>query len=95
MARGHKLTDSISISELMHMREVEGLSNGEIARKLMDSNSFYTPYIIPAGTYAGQDTDIVTVTVKATLIVSASASEEDVYNITKAIFDNAAAIATP
>ena len=34
MARGHKLTDSISISELMHMREVEGLSNGEIARKL-------------------------------------------------------------
>lgn len=34
MARGYKLTDSISISELMHMREVEGLSNGEIARKL-------------------------------------------------------------
>ena len=34
MARGHKLTDSISISELMHMREVEGLSNGEIAKKL-------------------------------------------------------------
>ena len=34
MARGHKLTDSISISELMHMCEVEGLSNGEIAKKL-------------------------------------------------------------
>lgn len=34
MARGIKLTDSVSISELMHMREVEGLSNGEIARRL-------------------------------------------------------------
>lgn len=32
--------------------------------------------------------DVTTVTVKATLIVSTSASEEAVYNITKAIFDN-------
>ena len=67
--------------------------DGDIAQKLMATNSFYTPYIIPAGTYAGQDADVMTVTVKATLIVSANASEEDVYNITKAIFDNAAAIA--
>lgn len=29
-----KLTESVSVSELKHMREVEGLSNGEIARKL-------------------------------------------------------------
>lgn len=28
------MTDSVSISELMHMREVEGLSNGEIALRL-------------------------------------------------------------
>ena len=34
MAQGIKLTNSISISELKHMREVEGLSNGEIAKKL-------------------------------------------------------------
>lgn len=34
MAQGIKLTDSISISELMHMREVEGLSNAQIAKKL-------------------------------------------------------------
>ncbi len=67
--------------------------DGEIAAALMEANSFYTPYTIPAGTYAGQDSDVVTVTVKATLIVSANASEEDVYNITKAIFDNVDAIA--
>ena len=67
--------------------------DGEIADKLMESSPFYTTYTIPAGTYAGQTEDVTTVTVKATLIVSADASEEDVYNLVKAIFDNAAAIA--
>ena len=67
--------------------------DGEIAEKLIADCPFYTAHTIPAGTYAGQDTDVQTVTVKATLIVSADASEEDVYNLTKAIFDNADAIA--
>ncbi len=67
--------------------------DGDIAAKLMDDSPFYTAYTVPAGTYAGQDADVQTVTVKATLIVSANADEEQVYNLTKAIFDNAAAIA--
>ena len=67
--------------------------DGDIAASLMASNEFYTTYTIPAGTYTGQDADVTTVTVKATLIVSANADEETVYNLTKAIFDNAAAIA--
>lgn len=67
--------------------------DGDTAQKLMDATPFYTSYVIPANTYKGQTEDVTTVTVKATLIVSASASEEDVYNLTKAIFDNTAAIA--
>ena len=67
--------------------------DGDIAAKLMADCAFYTSYVIPAGTYAGQTEDVTTVTVKATLIVSASASEDDVYNLTKAIFDNVDAIA--
>ena len=67
--------------------------DGEIAETLMAASPFYTLYTIPAGTYAGQAEDVTTVTVKATLIVSADASEDDVYNLTKAIFDNTAAIA--
>ena len=66
--------------------------DGEIADKLMDASPFYTAYVIPAGTYEGQAEDVTTVTVKATLIVSASASEDAVYNLTKAIFDNTEAI---
>ncbi len=67
--------------------------DGEVAETLMAASPFYTLYTIPAGTYAGQDNDVVTVTVKATLIVSANAEEEAVYNLTKAIFDNTEAIA--
>ena len=67
--------------------------DGDIAEKLFDASPFYTAYTIPAGTYEGQDADVTTVTVKATLIVSADASEDDVYNLVKAIFENADAIA--
>lgn len=66
--------------------------DGDIAAKLMADCPFYTTYTIPAGTYAGQAEDVETVTVKATLIVSAKASEDDVYALTKAIFDNVDAI---
>jgi len=66
--------------------------DGAVASKLMADCPFYTTYTIPAGTYAGQEADVTTVTVKATLIVSADATEDDVYNLTKAIFDNIEAI---
>ena len=66
--------------------------DGEVAETLMASCPFYTVYDIPAGTYEGQTEAVKTVTVKATLIVSAAASEEDVYNLTAAIFDNIDAI---
>lgn len=67
--------------------------DGDVAAAMMEASPFYTVYTIPAGTYNGQTEDVSTVTVKATLIVDASASEDDVYNITKAIFDNTADIA--
>ena len=66
--------------------------DGAIADALMASCPFYTVHTIPAETYPGQTTDVNTVTVKATLIVNADASEDDVYNLTAAIFDNIEAI---
>lgn len=66
--------------------------DGAVAEKLMADCPFYTAHTIPAGTYNGQTEDVKTVTVKATLIVSADASEEDVYKLTAAIFDNIDAI---
>ncbi len=66
--------------------------DGAIAESLMAACPFYTTYTIPAGTYAGQSEDVTTVTVKATLIVHADASEDDVYKLTASIFDNIEAI---
>ncbi len=66
--------------------------DGAVAEKMMADCPFYTVYNVPAGTYPGQEADVQTVTVKATLIVSADASEDDVYNLTAAIFDNIEAI---
>jgi len=66
--------------------------DGEIAAKVMANCPYYTAYTIPAGTYEGQTADVTTITVKATLIVSANTDEETVYQITKAIFDNVSAI---
>lgn len=62
--------------------------DGDIAQKLMTDNTFYSVYKIPASTYANQSEEVLTVTVKATLIVNADASEDEVYRLTAAIFDN-------
>ncbi len=66
--------------------------DGAVADKIMADCPYYTLYTIPAGTYEGQTADVTTITVKATLIVDADASEDDVYNLTAAIFDNISAI---
>ena len=66
--------------------------DGAVADKLLADCPYYTVHSIPANTYKGQTEEVKTVTVKATLIVSASVSEEQVYNLTKAIFDNIGAI---
>ena len=82
-----------AISDLATSNEVYLVSiDDEHAATLMERCPYYTQYTIPAGTYNGLDEDVKTVTVKATLIVSADAAEDDVYELTKAIFENIDAI---
>ncbi|MBN2259751.1 MAG: TAXI family TRAP transporter solute-binding subunit [Clostridiales bacterium] len=61
---------------------------GEFATQLMADYEFYTPFVIPAGTYKGQDADVQTLTVKAMLVVSADLDEEVAYQLTKQIYEN-------
>lgn len=56
--------------------------------KLQKDYGFYAEYTIPAGTYKGVDKDAKTVAVKATFIVSNDLSEQVVYELTKAIYEN-------
>ena len=59
-------------------------------------NADYPPYFrlsIPAGTYDGVTEDVPTYGLANALVVSADVSEERVYQMTKAVFDNLEALA--
>ena len=49
---------------------------------------YYAKAVIPAGTYSNQKKDATTFGVKATVVTSADVSEELVYLVTKAVFEN-------
>jgi hypothetical protein len=53
-----------------------------------DGLELWTAYVIPAGTYPGQDEDVRTIAQPNFLAVNADVDEEAVYLITKAIFEN-------
>lgn len=50
----------------------------------------WTPFTIPAGTYPGQDSDVQTVAQPNFMATHADVNEEDVYLITKTIYENLA-----
>ncbi|ANB34317.1 TAXI family TRAP transporter solute-binding subunit [Rhodovulum sulfidophilum] len=56
--------------------------------KLVEDNSYYRKAIIPGGMYRGNDEDTETFGVGATLVTSDAVSEEAVYQLVKAVFDN-------
>lgn len=60
----------------------------EQAKKADGGLNLWTPFLIKAGTYPGQDKDVNTIAQPNFLAVRADASEEDVYMITKTIYEN-------
>jgi len=82
-----------SITELAAAKSINIVSiDDEHMEKLLADCPWYASITLPAGTYEGQAEDAVTVTVKATLVCSASVSDEVAYEIVKTIFENAEAI---
>lgn len=84
-----------AIQDITATSELKFVSlSDDVINKIVEKYPFYTPYTIPAGTYKGQDADVKTVAVNATLVVGAEVSEKVVYDLTKALFDNQAELAT-
>ena len=54
----------------------------------VDERPYYVMTTIPAGTYKGVDEDVETYAVTATVVTSANASEEMVYDAVKTVFEN-------
>lgn len=78
-----------AITELATTNGVHLISiDGALRDSILESYPHYAAYTIPAGTYPGQEEDIETITVEATIVVSATADEDTVYNLTAAIFDH-------
>ena len=60
----------------------------EQAKQADGGMELWAPYKIPAGTYPGQDADVYTIGQPNFLAVRADVPEEDVYRITKTIYEN-------
>lgn len=78
-----------AVSELASTYEFNLLAiDEEHANALMDEYGFYTYGVIPGGTYNCVAEDIPAVAVMATIIAHNDVSEDVIYNLVKAIFDN-------
>ena len=62
------------------------------AAQLIAKYPFYTQFSLPAGSYRGQSSAIKIMAVKAAFIVSSKLSDNTVYQLTKALFENRAEI---
>jgi len=60
----------------------------DLAARLQQEYPFYIAVTVPGGTYQGVNEDVPTVAVGAMLAVRADLSEDLVYNLTKALFEN-------
>ena len=55
---------------------------------LVEANPYYSKATIPGGMYAGNPDDVETFGVGATFLTTADMSEEAVYKVVKAVFEN-------
>jgi|SRR5690625_614369 len=80
-----------AIQELGANKDINVLSlSDDIIGSLTSEYSYYTERTIDKGEYEeyGQEEDITTVAVMAIMVVDSDLSEDAVYNMTKAMFDN-------
>ena len=78
------VVEDLIATENVHLVNIDA----EKVAKLQQQYPYYNEYVILSGTYTGLDADVTTVSIQATMIVSADMAEEDVYNLTAGIYDN-------
>jgi uncharacterized protein len=79
---------SPAIMDVASMHDIKMVSiEKEMRDKIREEYPFFIEVTIPAGTYQGQEEDVETIAVLATLVVHNDLSEEVVYNLTKTLFE--------
>lgn len=76
--------EDLIATENVHLVNIDD----EKVEELQQRYPYYNKHVILSGTYTGLDQDITTISVQATMIVSADLAEEDVYHLTAGIYDN-------
>jgi len=64
------------------------LGEDPVAQQLVADNDYYGFVTIPAGTYATTSEDVTTFGVLATFVTSADVSDDIIYEVTRAVFEN-------
>lgn len=79
-----------AVMDLMTTGDVKliPLDNEVIAQLAEEKYPFMVPGKIPAGTYTGQEEDVETLIIGTTLVVNKNLSEDVVYEMTKALYEN-------
>ena len=82
-------TPTAAVEDLIATEDVHLVNiDKEKVVELQKLHPYYNEYVILSGTYTGLDQDVTTVSIQATMIVSADMTEEDVYNLTAGIYEN-------
>lgn len=78
-----------ALIDLDAQRDMRLLSvDEEQLTEMLEAYPYYQLYDIPAGTYSDQTEDVTAINDPAILFTSSEASDENIYHITKAIFNN-------
>lgn len=74
----------VETSMPMHVLELDPV----VMEKFRNEHPEYQKYVVPAGTYKGQDKDVESVSVVHMILCRADLDDDTVYEITKAMWDN-------
>lgn len=78
-----------SVTDLANGHDVRIVPlNGPAIAKLQETQPYYANALIPAGSYKGVDADVETLAVRAIWATHADVSEDIVYAVTKALYEN-------
>jgi TRAP transporter TAXI family solute receptor len=62
--------------------------DADLIEKLKSQYPWYGAYTIPAGTYPGQDSDVLTSAIKITICTDARVDDDVIYDLTKTFWEN-------
>jgi TRAP transporter TAXI family solute receptor len=82
-------TPTASVTELANGHDIRIVPlNGPAIAKLQEKQPYYVNAILPAGSYKGVDADVETLAVRAIWATHDQVSDEIIYAVTKALYEN-------